>query len=78
MKIATLLTVACILASCATAPPTNSVIIRCPHKSAWSASDKIKLADALAPIPADSIIMRLELDWQAMRDADDACAMPQK
>lgn len=73
MKTILLLAIACLVAGCATAPPTNSVIVKCPSKSKWSDADKIELAKALGPIPATSIIIRLELDWQAMRDADDAC-----
>jgi hypothetical protein len=69
-----LLTAVFALAGCATTPPTNSVVVRCGINSAWSAAEQLDLADALDPIPVASPIWHLEMDWQAMRDANKACA----
>lgn len=46
----------------------------CPVKTHWPDSKFDALADAMAAVPANSVIWDLERDWQKMRDEDDACA----
>jgi hypothetical protein len=57
------------LAGCSSAPAIPSatklpVQPVCPPLRAWSGADLKALAEALAPIQADAIIMRMALDWR--------------
>jgi len=55
------------------APVTINLHATCIPTQDWSRADQAKLAKAL--IAAKSpVIMRMEKDWQAMRDAARACA----
>lgn len=65
--------IACLcLAGCTTPPPLD-VAVKCPPIRTWSQAEQAALADAMAKIPSDSVLWRLEIDWQAQRDAIRAC-----
>lgn len=68
----TILLCAMLLASCA-APAAIDVTVDCPPLTTWTVPDQAALAATLAPVPADSVLWRLERDWQATRDAIRAC-----
>jgi hypothetical protein len=57
------------------APPQAAARI-CPAFRAWSEADLKALAQALAPIPEDSVIMRMALDWRRYYGDAKACAGP--
>jgi len=70
-----------VLAGCATSMPDagapapgQAVGQACVSNKVWSAAEQDALAAALASVPAGSIIWTMEFDWQAMRDANAACA----
>ena len=65
---------ALLLAGCASAPPPLDIQTQCPSLSVWTPADQKSLADALATVPADSVLIRLELDWERTRDALRACS----
>lgn len=67
-----------ILAGCANAPPPLDVTIQCPPLRTWTSAEQAALAMAMAPIPRDSMIWTLELDWQSQRDAIRACSKSPK
>lgn len=48
----------------------------CPPFHAWSAADLKALGEALAPIPENSIVMRMALDWRRYYGDAKACAAP--
>jgi len=54
-------------AGCASTPPAPIVLGAkpvCPPFHAWTDADLKALAAALAPVPSDSIIIRMALDWR--------------
>jgi len=71
------------LAGCSSAPqipsaPKPVVQLVCPPLRAWSGADLKSLADALAPVPENSIIMRMALDWRRYYGDAKACDNAQK
>lgn len=61
-----------VLSAC-TSPETTLQANVCPVPEYWSSQDQTALASSLAPLPPDSPIIRLALDWQEMRDKLRAC-----
>lgn len=51
-------------------PPVKQV---CIPVTPWTMQQQADLANALAPIPETSPIVRLLLDWEKMRDEAKAC-----
>jgi hypothetical protein len=75
-----LLGAALALAGCSSAPaiaPKPQVQLVCPPFRAWSGADMKALADALAPVPDNSIIMRMALDWRRYYGDAKACGSAQ-
>jgi hypothetical protein len=71
------------LAGCSSAPqapsaPKPVAQIVCPPLRAWSGADLKALAEALAPVPDNSIIMRMALDWRRYYGDAKACGSAQK
>ena len=71
------------LAGCSSTPqvpsaPTTVVRTVCPPLRAWSGADMKALAEALAPVPDNSIIMRMALDWRRYYGDAKACGSAQK
>jgi hypothetical protein len=67
------------LAGCATAPvpmPAPAPQPVCAPFRAWSDADLKALGKALAPIPEDSVIMRMALDWRRYYGDAKSCAAP--
>lgn len=67
------------LAGCATAPaPVSAPVPQpvCAPFRAWSDADLKALGKALAPVPEDSIIMRMALDWRRYYGDAKSCAAP--
>jgi hypothetical protein len=70
------------LAGCGTAPtapmtapvpaPVQTPV--CAPFRAWSDADLKALGKALEPVPADSIVMRMALDWRRYYGDAKACA----
>jgi hypothetical protein len=55
------------LGGCSSAPasaPKPATQLVCAPFRAWSGADLKALADALAPVPENSIVMRMALDWR--------------
>ena len=68
---------ALVLAGCAAAPASAPVVQTvCPPFRAWSDADLKALGNALAPIPEDSVIMRMARDWRRYYGDAKACAAP--
>lgn len=57
-----------------TLPPPKPA---CPPFHPWSDADRAELVKALAPIPADSIIIRAVLDWRRYYLDAEACSAAQ-
>lgn len=71
-----------VLAGCSTAPaeqpPAPQTHLVCPPFRAWSDADLKALGQALEPIPEDSIILRMALDWRRYYGDAKSCAGAQK
>ncbi len=66
------------LAGCGSVPaiesaPKPAAQTACPPLRVWSSADLKALASALAPIPDNSIIMRMALDWRRYYGDAKAC-----
>lgn len=72
-----LVILAAFLAGCSTTPPAIDVTVACPPLTTWTVGDQAALAATLAPVPGDSVLWRLERDWQSTRDAIRACRSTQ-
>ena len=66
---------ALVLAGCGTTPAPAPASVCAPFR-AWSDADMKALARALAPVPEDSVIMRMALDWRRYYGDAKACAAP--
>ncbi|GEM_PF-5525544 len=74
---AILVCAALMLAGCSTAPaPVPAPQPVCPPFRAWSDADLKALGKALAPVPEDSVIMRMALDWRRYYGDAKSCAAP--
>lgn len=62
-----------VLGACAETPPPLDVTVACPPLTTWTVADQAALAATLSPIPSESILWKLEMDWQRTRDAIKAC-----
>lgn len=71
--VAIVLSAALFLVAACTFPETTPQANVCPVPEYWSPQDQTALASSLAPLPPDSPIIRLALDWQEMRDKLRAC-----
>jgi len=60
-----------IVSSCASSP---QVAIHCPTVKLWSPDEQRQLKAEIAPLPADSMIVRWLADYVTMRDKARACA----
>ena len=60
-----------ILGGCLTRPV--DVQVHCLPMKDYSAAEQEALAAALAPLPADSVIVQFVIDYGAMRAANRAC-----
>lgn len=72
-----------VLAGCSSVPaipsaPKPQTQLVCPPLRAWSGADMKALADALAPIPDNSIIMRMALDWRRYYGDAKSCGSAQQ
>jgi hypothetical protein len=65
--------IALALAGCATAPPTNTVIVTCIPLKAWSDADQDQLRAEYDALPKDAKMRLAFRDYIAMRDSDKAC-----
>ncbi len=61
------------VAGCAEAPAPMDVMVSCPPLSTWTPGEQAALAVELSPLSRDSMLVKLELDWQKTRDSIRAC-----
>lgn len=62
----------------ATRSPTPIVqtAVQCIPIRTWTKAEQKQLAATLKPVAESSVLWKLEMDWQRMRDAARACSRP--
>jgi hypothetical protein len=74
-RAAVLLCVLVMLAACRSSSAEQQPVVRfvCPPFHAWSDADLKALGQALEPIPENSVILRMALDWRRYYGDAKAC-----